>query len=72
MAERPIDVLDEAKGKRILVRLKNGNEVTGTLRALDMHLNLWLDDVEIKQGEQRIRLEKVLIRGDNILYASPV
>jgi small nuclear ribonucleoprotein len=72
MAERPIDVLDKAKGKRVLVKLKNGGEVTGILRALDMHLNLWLEDAEIRQGEEKTKLGTILIRGDTILYASPV
>ena len=71
MTERPIDALDRAKGKRIFVKLKNGEEVTGVLKALDLHLNLWLEDVDI-QGKEKKKLNTLLIRGDNILYASPV
>jgi len=29
MTERPIDALDRAKGKKIMVKLKNGEEITG-------------------------------------------
>ncbi|MEM0333349.1 MAG: LSm family protein [Candidatus Aenigmatarchaeota archaeon] len=73
MNERPIDALDKAKGKRVLVRLKNGEEITGTLRALDLHLNLWLDDAEIRKNEEtKIKVGTILIRGDTIVYASPV
>lgn len=72
MVDRPIDALDKSKGKKIIVRLKNGDEVVGVLKALDMHLNLWLEDAEVHRGEQRARLGKLLIRGDTILYASPV
>jgi small nuclear ribonucleoprotein len=72
MTERPIDALDRAKGKKILVKLKNGEEVTGTLRALDLHLNLWLDEAEIQKNENKVRLGTVLVRGDTIVYASPV
>ena len=43
MAARPIDVLNQAKGKRVLVRLKNGMEISGVLQAMDLHLNMWLD-----------------------------
>jgi len=43
LAERAIDVLDKAKGKEILVKLKNGEEIRGILRALDLHLNLWIE-----------------------------
>ena len=73
MAERPIDALDKAKGKKVYVKLKNGEEITGVLRALDLHLNLWLDDAEVsKNGENKVKLGTLLIRGDTILYASPV
>ena len=72
MTERPIDALDRAKGKRILVKLKNGEEVTGILRALDLHLNLWLDEAEIQKNDNKVRFGTVLVRGDTIVYASPV
>jgi len=71
-SERPIDALDRAKGKKVLVKLKNGQEVTGTLRALDLHLNLWLEDVDVQGKENKKKFGIILIRGDNILYASPV
>ncbi len=71
MTDRPIDALDKAKGKRVIIKLKNGEEITGTLRALDLHLNLWLEDVEIV-GDNKKKMNILLIRGDNILYASPV
>lgn len=70
--ERPIDALDRAKGKNVLVKLKNGQEVTGKLIALDLHLNLWLENVEVQGKEEKKKFRIILIRGDNILYASPV
>ncbi len=72
MTERPIDALDKAKGKKVLIKLKNGEEITGTLRALDLHLNLWLDDAEIQRSENKLKVGTILIRGDTIVYASPV
>jgi len=72
MSERPIDALDRAKGKKVFVRLKNGEEITGVLRALDLHLNLWIDETEITRDENKVRLGTVLVRGDTIVYASPV
>ena len=72
MTERPIDALDRAKGKKIMVKLKNGEEITGILRALDLHLNLWIDEVEIHNKENTIKIGTVLVRGDTIVYASPV
>lgn len=72
MAERPIDALDKAKGKKVIIKLKNGEEITGVLRALDLHLNIWLDEAEVQKNETKIRLGTVLVRGDTIVYASPV
>ncbi len=72
MSERPIDVLDRAKGKKILLKLKNGEEITGTLRALDLHLNISIEDAEVKKDDNRVKLGTMLVRGDTIVYASPV
>ncbi|MEM5834787.1 MAG: LSm family protein [Candidatus Aenigmatarchaeota archaeon] len=72
MAERPIDALDKAKGKKVFVKLKNGEEITGILKALDLHLNLWLEEAEIQRNDNKIKLGTILVRGDTIVYASPV
>jgi len=72
MSDRPIDALDKAKGKKVLVKLKNGEELTGILKALDLHLNLWIDEAEVSKSDNKIRLGTVLVRGDTIVYASPV
>jgi small nuclear ribonucleoprotein len=72
MTDRPIDALDRAKGKKVMVKLKNGEEIIGVLRALDLHLNLWLDEAEIRKNDSSVRMGTVLVRGDTIVYASPV
>lgn len=72
MTDRPIDALDKAKGKKVMIKLKNGEEITGTLRALDLHLNLWLDDAEVQKNETKVKMGTILVRGDTIVYASPV
>lgn len=74
MTDRPIDALDRAKGKKIIVKLKNGEEVMGVLKALDLHLNLWIDEAEVTKngGENKLKLGTLLVRGDTIVYASPV
>ena len=72
MSERPIDALDRAKGKKIMVKLKNGEEIIGILKALDLHLNLWIDEAEINKNDSKMRVGTVLVRGDTIVYASPV
>lgn len=72
MTDRPIDALDRAKGKKVLIKLKNGEEITGILKALDLHLNVWLEEAEITKSENKVRMGTVLVRGDTIVYASPV
>lgn len=67
--EKPIDVLDKAKGKKIIVKLRNGNEIVGILRAVDLHLNLWIDEAEIQKDEDRMKVGTMLIRGDTVVYA---
>lgn len=69
--ERPIDVLNNAKGKRVLIKLKRGTEISGTLQAMDLHLNMWINNAEIKENGDTTRLGTVLVRGDNILFVSP-
>ena len=69
--ERPIDVLNNAKGKRVLIKLKRGPEISGILQAMDLHLNMWLENAEQISEEQKTKLGTILVRGDNILYVSP-
>lgn len=69
--ERPIDVLNNAKGKRVLIKLKKGSEISGILQAMDLHLNMWLENAEQKSEDSKVMLGTILIRGDNILYVSP-
>lgn len=69
--ERPIDVLNSAKGKRVIVKIKNGTEISGLLQAMDLHLNMWLNEAEERNKEGTTKLGTVLVRGDNILFVSP-
>jgi len=71
MTDRPIDVLNEAKGKRVLIRLKNGTKIAGILQALDLHLNMWLDEAEEIRDDKKTKLGIILVRGDNIILVSP-
>lgn len=71
MTSRPLDILDKNKGKRLMLRLKNGSEITGVLKAFDIHLNLWLEEAEERNDKKNRKLGKVMLRGDNIIFASP-
>jgi len=70
--ERPLDVLNAAKGKEILVQLKSGKQFVGTLLAFDIHINVVLDSAkEIENGEQTKSFGLTFLRGDTIVFISP-
>jgi small nuclear ribonucleoprotein len=69
---RPLDLLDQGKGKRVLIKLKGGNEINGLLKAFDLHLNIWLEDADEISNDTKRKLGNVLVRGDNILVISPI
>lgn len=68
---RPIDALNQSRGKRVLLKLKNGIEISGTLKAHDLHLNMWLADIELKRDEAVTKFKDMLVRGDTVLYVVP-
>ena len=69
---RPLDTLNQARGKTVLVDLKNGSRYVGKLRAFDIHINTVLEDAEeSKNGETVRKLGTVFIRGDTITIISP-
>jgi small nuclear ribonucleoprotein len=71
MTNRPLDVLDKAKGKRVIIKLKNGSEITGVLQAFDLHLNIWLEEAEERKNDTTFKLGSTLLRGDTIIIVSP-
>ena len=70
--DRPLDLLNSAKGKEILVQLKSGKQFVGTLLAFDIHINVVLDSAkEVEDGEQKTSYGLTFIRGDTIVFISP-
>jgi len=70
--ERPLDLLNQSKGKEILVQLKNNKQVVGTLLAFDIHINVVLDNVkEMEDNEMKRNLGLTFLRGDTIVFISP-
>jgi len=59
---RPLDALNRARDKRVIVELKNGKQFVGTLRAFDIHINAVLDDAEERiDGELKRKLGKITL-----------
>ncbi|MBT3262020.1 small nuclear ribonucleoprotein [Candidatus Woesearchaeota archaeon] len=71
-ASRPLDSLNESRGKRVIIELKNGKQFVGVLKAFDIHINTVLEEVdEMENGEIKRKLGDVFIRGDTIILISP-
>ena len=70
--ERPLDLLNNAKGKEILVQLKNDKQLVGTLLAFDIHINIVMDNAkEMKDGQATRSIGLTFLRGDTIIFISP-
>ncbi len=70
--ERPLDLLNQSKGKEVLVHLKGDKKFVGTLLAFDIHINLVLDNIkEMENNEIKRNLGLTFLRGDTIIFISP-
>lgn len=70
--ERPLDLLNNSKGKEILVQLKGDRQLVGTLLAFDIHINIVLDNAkEMQDGEVKRSIGLTFLRGDTIVFISP-
>ena len=68
---RPLDTLNKARDKRIIVELKNNKQYIGKLKSFDIHINIVIEDVEERiNGEIARKLGTVFIRGDTITVIS--
>ena len=71
MELRPLDTLNDARGKNVIVELKNNKQLIGKLRSFDIHINTVLEDCEEKvDGETKRKLGVVFVRGDTIIFIS--
>ena len=71
-SDRPLDALNNSRGKRVIVNLKNGKQYVGTLKAFDIHINTVLDNAEEREDNKIVKkMGTVFIRGDAIIVISP-
>ena len=69
---RPLDALNHARNKTVMVDLKNNYRYIGKLKAFDIHINTVLEEVEEHtNGELKRKIGKAFIRGDTIVLISP-
>ena len=70
--ERPLDLLNQSKGKEVLIQLKGDKQYVGTLLAFDIHVNVVLDNAkEMEGGELKRKICLTFVIGDTIIYISP-
>lgn len=70
-ALRPLDSLNEARNKRVIIELKNGKQFIGKLKSFDIHINCVIEDAEERlNGEIKRKVGSVFIRGDTIVLIS--
>ena len=67
-----VKVLDESINKNVLIKIKGGKTITGTLQGFDQHMNLLLDQSEEipSEGDSK-SLGSIVVRGDNVVMISP-
>ena len=71
-SDRPLDLLNEARNKRVMIELKNKQRFVGVLRAFDIHINTVLDEAQEldEEGNPKRSIGKVFLRGDTIVIIS--
>lgn len=67
---KPLDALNGFVGSEVLVKLKNGMAIRGTLKAFDIHINLVLENAEYTEDEVAKKVKTLFVRGDMILFVS--
>jgi len=70
MADEISTLMINSRAKDVLLRLRNNKTIHGTLKEFDIHMNLTLEDAEDISDDKPVKLNTILLRGDNILSIS--
>jgi len=67
-----IKILERSVGKVVMIKLKGGRAIRGSLQGFDAHMNVVLEKGEEILEDGRVdQLGTVILRGDNIVLISP-
>ena len=68
--ELAIKMLRKSLNKSVIVKVKGGRLIRGSLIGFDEHLNLVLKEAEFIHGETE-QIGNIVLRGDNVILISP-
>jgi small nuclear ribonucleoprotein len=72
LAEMIERVLERSLGKTVLIKVRGGKTLRGTLEGFDQHVNLVLKDAENVSDPMRSEvIGTIVLRGDNVIMISP-
>ena len=72
MAEMIERVLERSLGKTVLIKVRGGKTLRGTLEGFDQHVNLVLKDAENVSDPMKSEvIGMIVLRGDNVIMISP-
>jgi small nuclear ribonucleoprotein len=72
LAEMIERVLERSLGKTVLIKVRGGKTLRGTLEGFDQHVNLVLKDAENVSDPMKSEvIGTIVLRGDNVIMISP-
>ncbi len=66
-----VKILSDSVGKVVLIKMKGGKAIRGTLKGYDQHMNLLLENSQELLDEGSVDLGTIVVRGDNVVIISP-
>ncbi|MBD3164054.1 small nuclear ribonucleoprotein [Candidatus Woesearchaeota archaeon] len=67
---RPLDALNRARDKKVIVELKNNKQYIGQLKAFDIHINVVLENAEEhieETTEKEVDGRKIIVKTGNLI-----